>query len=84
MRLSRLPIPRDPGLNSKYKTNTTYVSAIYQLNYIKDIKSIKSNINLIGLYTYANTATTQYNYVSYDAAHDTLSGSAPRLSHEPG
>lgn len=66
-----------PGLNSKYKTNNTYVQAIYQLSYIKDIKSIKSNINLTGLYTYANTATTQYHYVSYDAAHDTLSGTVP-------
>ena len=72
-----------PGLNSKYKTNTTYVQAIYQLNYIKDIPSIKSNINLTGLYTYANTATTQYNYVSYDAAHDTLSGSAPVYPTNP-
>ncbi|HUB59334.1 MAG TPA: SusC/RagA family TonB-linked outer membrane protein [Puia sp.] len=72
-----------PGLNSKYKTNTTYVQAIYQLNYIKDIPSIKSNINLTGLYTYANTATTQYNYVSYDAAHDTISGSAPVYPTNP-
>ncbi|HXD79493.1 MAG TPA: SusC/RagA family TonB-linked outer membrane protein [Puia sp.] len=66
-----------PGLNNKYKTNTTYVQALYQLSYIKDLPSIKSNINLTGLYTYANTATTQYYYVGYDAAHDTLSGSAP-------
>lgn len=72
-----------PGLNSKYKTNNTYVIATYQLNYIKDIKSIKSNINLVGLYSYANTATTQYNYVAYDAAHDTLSGSAPLYPTTP-
>jgi TonB-linked SusC/RagA family outer membrane protein len=72
-----------PGLNSKYKTNTTYVIGTYQLNYIKDIPSIKSNINLTGLYSYANTATTQYNYVSYDAAHDTLSGSAPVYPTNP-
>ncbi len=72
-----------PGLNSKYKTNTTYVDAIYQLNYVKDIRSIKSNINLTGLYSYASTATTQYNYVAYDAAHDTLSGSAPLFPKTP-
>jgi iron complex outermembrane receptor protein len=72
-----------PGLNSKYKTNTTYVQALYQLNYIKDIPSIKSNINLTGVYTYANTATTQYNYLSYDAAHDTLSGSVPVYPKSP-
>jgi TonB-linked SusC/RagA family outer membrane protein len=72
-----------PGLSSKYKTNTTYVVGTYQLNYVKDIKSIKSNINVTGLYTYANTATTQYNYVSYDAAHDTLSGSVPVYPKTP-
>jgi TonB-dependent starch-binding outer membrane protein SusC len=72
-----------PGLNSKYKTNTTYVQALYQLNYIKDIPSIKSNINITGVYTYANTSTTQYNYVEYDAAHDTISGSAPVYPTNP-
>jgi TonB-linked SusC/RagA family outer membrane protein len=72
-----------PGLDSKYKTNTTYVVATYQLNYLKDIPSIKSNISLTGLYTYANTSTTQYNYVSYDAAHDTISGSAPVYPTSP-
>jgi TonB-linked SusC/RagA family outer membrane protein len=72
-----------PGLNSKYKTNNTYVTATYELNYIKDIKSIKSNINLVGLYSYTNTATTQYNYVSFDAAHDTISGSAPLYPTTP-
>lgn len=72
-----------PGLNTKYKTNTTYVIGTYQLNYIKDIASIKSNINLTGLYSYTNTATTQYNYVPYDAAHDTLLGQAPLFPKTP-
>ena len=48
MQLSKLPIHRDPGLISKYKTNTTYVIGTYQLNYLKDIPSIKSNFNLTG------------------------------------
>jgi TonB-linked SusC/RagA family outer membrane protein len=66
-----------PGLISKYKTNNTYIRALYQLSYIKDIPSIKSNLNLTGAYTYANTATTQYNYQSYVASNAILSGSVP-------
>ena len=72
-----------PGDSSKYKTTTSYVTATYELNYIKDIKSIKSNINLVALYSYTNTLTTLYNYPSFDAAGDTLSGSAPVYPTSP-
>ena len=71
------------GLNQKYKTNNTYVNAIYELNYVKDIKSIKSNINVIGLTEYSNTLTTLYNYPSFGSNGDTLSGTAPVFPTSP-
>ncbi|HTR31893.1 MAG TPA: SusC/RagA family TonB-linked outer membrane protein [Puia sp.] len=72
-----------PGLQSKYKQNNTYVLEEYSLNYIKDIPSIKSNFNVLALWSYANNLTTPYNYVSYDAKGDTLSGSVPVYKTSP-
>lgn len=72
-----------PGLNSKYKTNNTYVLQEYSLNYNKDVPSIKSNFNVLGLWSYANNLITQYNYVSHDAKGDTLSGSVPTYPTTP-
>ena len=72
-----------PGLNSKYKTNNTYVLQEYSLNYNKDVPSIKSNFNVLGLWSRANTLVTKYNYVSYDAKGDTLSGSVPTYPKDP-
>jgi TonB-linked SusC/RagA family outer membrane protein len=72
-----------PGYNSKYKTNNTYVLEEYSLNYVKDLPSIKSNINVLGLYSYANTLITQYNYANFDAKGDTISGTAPVYPTSP-
>jgi TonB-linked SusC/RagA family outer membrane protein len=72
-----------PGLNSKYKTNNTYVLEEYSLNYNKDIPSIKSNINVLGLYSYSNNLTTPYNYLSRDTKGDTISGSIPVYKTSP-
>lgn len=71
------------GYNDKYKTNNTYVAANYELNYIKDLKSIKSNINVLGLMSYANTYTTLYNYPAFASNGDTLSGTAPVFPTTP-
>jgi TonB-dependent starch-binding outer membrane protein SusC len=71
------------GLNQKYKTNNTYVTATYELNYVKDLKSIKSNINAVGLYSYTNTATTLYNYTQFSTNGDTLSGTVPETRTNP-
>ena len=71
------------GYNDQYKTNNTYVTGTYELNYIKDIPSIKSNINVLGLYTYTNTLTTLYNYPSFASNGDTLSGTAPVFRTTP-
>ncbi len=72
-----------PGLNSKYKANNTYTVQEYSLNYMKDIPSIKSNFNLLGLYSYANNLITPYNYASFDTKGDTISGSAPVYPTSP-
>jgi TonB-linked SusC/RagA family outer membrane protein len=72
-----------PGYNLKYKTNNTYVLEEYSLNYVKDLPSIKSNINVLGLYSYANTLITQYNYPGFDTKGDTISGSAPVYPTSP-
>ena len=71
------------GYNNRYKTNNTYVNTNYELNYIKDLPSIKSNINLLGLYSYTNTLTTLYNYASFATNGDTLSGTAPVFPTTP-
>lgn len=72
-----------PGLASKYKQNNTYVLEEYNLHYAKDVPSIKSNFDVLGLWSYANTLITAYNYVSYDAKGDTLSGSVPTYPKSP-
>lgn len=72
-----------PGLHSKYKQNNTYVLEEYSLNYVKEFPSIKSNINVLGLYSYTNNLTTPYNYASFDSKGDTISGSAPVFRTSP-
>jgi TonB-dependent starch-binding outer membrane protein SusC len=72
-----------PGLYSQYKQNNTYVLEEYSLNYNKDVPSIKSNFNVLGLWSYANNLITPYNYASFDAAKDTISGSAPLYPTSP-
>jgi len=72
-----------PGLYSKYKQNNTYVLEEYSLNYIRDVPSIKSNFNVLGLWSYANNLITPYNYASFDSKGDTISGSAPLYPTSP-
>ncbi|HVS96416.1 MAG TPA: SusC/RagA family TonB-linked outer membrane protein [Puia sp.] len=72
-----------PGYQSKYKQNNTYVLEEYSLNYIKDVPSIKSNFNVLGLYSYANNLITPYNYASLDAKGDTITGSKPVYPTSP-
>jgi iron complex outermembrane receptor protein len=72
-----------PGYHSKYKQNNTYVLEEYSLNYIKDVPSIKSNFNVLALYSYADNRTTPYNYASLDAKGDTITGSQPVYATSP-
>ncbi len=72
-----------PGYFSKYKQNNTYVLEEYSLNYNKDVPSIKSNFNILGLWSYANNLITPYNYANFDSKGDTISGSAPLYPTSP-
>jgi iron complex outermembrane receptor protein len=72
-----------PGYNSKYKQNNTYVLEEYSLNYNKDVPSLKSNFNVLGLWSYANNLITPYNYANFDSKGDTISGSAPLYPTSP-
>lgn len=65
------------GLQSRYKQINNYVLGEYSLNYIKDIPSIKSNINVLALYSYANNITTAYYYDSLDSKSQMIAGSNP-------
>ncbi|TDW99961.1 SusC/RagA family TonB-linked outer membrane protein [Dinghuibacter silviterrae] len=72
-----------PGLHSRYKQNNTYTMSEFSLNYVKDLRSIKSNINVLGTYGYYNTLTTPYNYASIDAAKDTIASTVPLYPTSP-
>jgi TonB-dependent starch-binding outer membrane protein SusC len=75
------------GENSKYKTTTVNVFNEISLKYVKDLKSIKSNIEVLGTYGYYHNKTTAYSYPTYgsDKYSDSLrGGSTPTYPIAPG
>jgi len=70
----------DSGQHNKYKGSLQNTVAEFYLNYIKDIASIKSNINLVAGYGYYNNLVTTYNYASFRANGDTIPGTVPLYS----
>jgi TonB-dependent starch-binding outer membrane protein SusC len=66
-----------PGYNHQYLQKNFNTVLEFSLNYVKDIPSIKSNINLTGGYGFYNTQTMNYNYAAFDAKGDTIVSSAP-------
>lgn len=69
--------PSKRGSVSRYKQDlNNYVSEVY-LNYVKDIPSIKSNINATAGYGYYDNLTKIYNYASTWASGDTIPNSIP-------
>ena len=67
----------DSGQRNKYKGTMTNTVGEFYLNYLKDLKAMRSNINLIGGYGYYNNLQTTYNYASFRANGDTIPGSVP-------
>lgn len=61
------------GFFQRYKgnQNNTFIEAY--LNYVKDIESIRSNINLTAGYGYYDNKVTNINFASYNALGDELS-----------
>lgn len=64
------------GLNNYYKQDRKNTLLDFYLNYVKDIKSIKSRIDLTTGYSYNDYNTKTYNYASFNANGDKLVGSA--------
>jgi len=56
------------GLNNRYKSERKNTLVDFYLNYVKDIESIKSRIDLTAGYSYNDYLTTAYNYASYSAS----------------
>ncbi len=55
------------GQNNQYKQTKTNTVFDFYLNYVKELKSIKSRIDVTAGYSYNNFLTTVYNYASYNA-----------------
>ena len=73
----------DSGQNNLYKGTMQNVVGEFYLSYIKDLPSIKSNINLIGGYGYYNYLSTNYDYYDYRANGDTIPGTKPPFPTSP-
>lgn len=71
------------GSDNYYKQK--YINRVGELylNYVKDIKSIKSNINAIAGYGYYDNYSQNYAYPSFSAVHDTVPSSAPTYYYTP-
>jgi len=65
------------GLDNQYKQNVTNKVAEFYLNYTKDIKSIKSNINATAGYGYYDFLTKIFSYPSRNANGGIVAGSEP-------
>ncbi|MFL9484809.1 SusC/RagA family TonB-linked outer membrane protein [Chitinophagaceae bacterium LWZ2-11] len=67
----------DSGQHNKYANKINNKVMEFYLNYTKDLKSIRSNINVTAGYGYYNNLSTNYNYASFRANGDTIPGSKP-------
>src|SRR5262249_35147190 len=55
------------GENNQYKQKKWNTLGEFYLNYIKEIPSIKSHIDVMAGYSYNNYLTTVYNYADFNA-----------------
>jgi TonB-dependent starch-binding outer membrane protein SusC len=70
------------GSSSRSKSTKENTVMDFYLNYIKDIQSIKSRVDLTVGYTYNHYLATYYNYRGYNAKGDTIAGtSAPTFAY---
>jgi len=70
-------IPTLRGQNNQYYNNYTNKVGEFYLNYLKDVKSIKSNFNVVAGAGYYDNYNFYKNYPSISASNDTLPGSVP-------
>jgi TonB-linked SusC/RagA family outer membrane protein len=67
----------DGGQHNKYSNKINNKVGEFYLNYTKDLKEIKSNINVTAGYGYYNNVSTNDNYANIRANGDTIPGSKP-------
>jgi TonB-linked SusC/RagA family outer membrane protein len=72
-----------PGSFSQYRQNNTYTMSEFSLNYVKDLKAIKSNINAMATYGFYNNLINQYNYASFNGAGDVTGTGYPTFPNTP-
>jgi len=72
----------DTGQDNQYRNQNTDVVSEFYLNYDKDLKSIKSNINATAGYGYYNNYSKDYNYPDIRANEDTVPGSQPLFPYD--
>ncbi|MEX6689081.1 SusC/RagA family TonB-linked outer membrane protein [Danxiaibacter flavus] len=72
----------DSGRMSKYKQEIANRVGEFYLNYNKDIKSIKSNINATAGYGYYDNMSTNYNYYTLRANGDTIMNTKPAFPYD--
>ncbi len=72
----------DSGKMSKYKQDIANKVGEFYLNYNKDIKSIKSNINATAGYGYYDNMTTNYNFYTRRANGDTIFNTKPSFPYD--
>lgn len=67
----------DGGQHNRYENRINNKVAEFYLNYNKDLKSIRSNINATAGYGYYNNVSTNYSFAAFRANGDTIPGSKP-------
>lgn len=67
----------DGGQRNKYSNEINNKVAEFYLNYTKELKDIKSNINVTAGYGYYNNLSTNDNYPTFRANGDTIPGTKP-------
>lgn len=65
------------GRNTEYKQSKRNTLLEFYLNYVKDIKSIKSRVDVTAGYSYNNYLTTVFNYADFNAKRVKLPNTDP-------
>ncbi|HEV3410941.1 MAG TPA: SusC/RagA family TonB-linked outer membrane protein [Puia sp.] len=73
----------DSGQNNVYKGTMTDVVSEFYLSYLKDLRPIRSTINIVAGYGYYDNKTTNWNYPDRRANSDTIPGSTPLYPTSP-
>jgi TonB-linked SusC/RagA family outer membrane protein len=70
------------GENNPYKQTTLNTLFEAYLNYTKDLKAIKSHLDVVGGYSYNDYLTKVYNYASFYANGSEVANSTPAFSFD--